>query len=59
MATKKKTIDAVVESRRWRTEAGMGRAAMTPGERREHLRRTTEAFFTAKPARRTPVLAHS
>ena len=58
MATKKKSFDAVAESRRWRTEAGKRRAAMTPGERREHLRRTTAAFFAAKPLRRTPALAH-
>jgi len=46
MATKKKTFDAVVESRRWRTEVGIRRSAMTPTERRDHLRRTTVVAHT-------------
>ncbi|WP_404424968.1 hypothetical protein [Nibricoccus sp. IMCC34717] len=50
MATKKKTFDAVEQSRRWRIATGKRLAAMTPQERREHLRRTKEAFF-AKPVR--------
>jgi hypothetical protein len=62
MATKKKSFDAVAASRRWRIQAGKRLAAMTPQERREHLQRTTEAFFaaraealvTAKPSRRVP-----
>ncbi len=62
MATKKKSFDAVAASRRWRIQAGKRLAAMTSEERREHLRRTTEAFFTAKadalvaakPLRRIP-----
>lgn len=58
MATKKKSFDAVAESRRWRTAAGQRRAAMTPGECREHLRRTTEAFFAAKPKHAARELAH-
>ena len=52
MATKKKHFDAVAASRRWRVETGKSLAAMTPEERREHLHRTTEAFFAKKPARR-------
>jgi hypothetical protein len=58
MATKKKTFDAVAASRRWRLATGRRLAAMTPASRREHLRRTTEAFFAGQPARREPVLAH-
>ncbi len=52
MATKKKTFDAVAASRRWRVQTAKRRAQMTPEERREHLRQTTEAFFAKKPARR-------
>ncbi len=52
MAIKKKTFDAVAESRRWRIEAGKRLAAMTPAERREHLRRVTDEFFAQKPSRR-------
>lgn len=59
MATKKKSFDAVAESRRWRIQTGRRLAAMTPAQRREHLRRTTEAFFAAKPKRRASMLAHS
>jgi hypothetical protein len=58
MATKKKSFDAVEESRRWRLEAGKRLAAMTPEQRREHLRRTTEEFFAKKPKHPTPALAH-
>ncbi len=53
MATKKKkTFDAVAESRRWRVETAKRLAAMTPAERREHLRRTKEEFFAQPPTRR-------
>jgi hypothetical protein len=52
MATKKKTFDAVAASRSWRIQTGKRLAAMTPKQRREHLRRTTEAFFSAKPSHR-------
>ncbi|MGH8020397.1 MAG: hypothetical protein ACREIA_19365 [Opitutaceae bacterium] len=58
MATTKKTFDAVAESRRWRVQTGKRLAAMTPAQRREHLRRTTEAFFAAKPKRRASALTH-
>jgi len=51
MGTKKKSFDAVAASRRWRIETGKRLAAMTPEERREHLRQATKAFFTAKPER--------
>jgi len=57
MATKKKSFDAVAASRRWRIATGKRLAAMTPEERREHLRRTTEAFFAGRPAARKPVAA--
>ena len=55
---KKKSFDALAASRRWRIETGKRLAAMTPEQRREHLRRTTEAFFAEKPKRRAPALAH-
>ena len=58
MATKTKSFDAVAASRRWRIAAGKRLATMTPAERREHLRRTTEAFFAAKPVRKAAALAH-
>ena len=58
MATKKKSFDAVAESRRWRVQAGRRLAAMTPVERRAHLRQVTAAFFAAKPAHRAHALAH-
>jgi hypothetical protein len=57
MATtkKKKTFDALESSRRWRIATARRLAAMTPQERREHLRRTKEAFFAQSPKRE---LAH-
>ena len=58
MATKTKSFDAVAASRRWRIAAGKRMAAMTPEERREHLRHTTEAFFAEKPTSNTRELAH-
>jgi hypothetical protein len=58
MATKNKSFDAVAASRRWRIAAGKRLTAMTPEERREHLRRTTEAFFAAKPSPSARELAH-
>ena len=57
MATKTKTFDAVAASRRWRIAAGKRLATMTPEERREHLRRTTELFFAGKPLRAARELA--
>ncbi len=59
MATmKKKTFDAVAESRRWRIATGKRLAAMTPEERRAHLKSTTEAFFAEKPVRRASAITH-
>ena len=58
MATRMKNFDALAESRRWRIAAGKRLSAMTPEQRREHLRRTTEAFFATKPARSARELAH-
>lgn len=49
--TKKKTFDAVESSREWRVATARRLAAMTPQERREHLRRTKEAFFAQAPKR--------
>jgi hypothetical protein len=54
--TKKKTFDAVAQSRRWRVRAGRKLRDLTFDEQQELLRRTTETFFAKIPARRT--LAH-
>lgn len=56
MATKKKTFDAVREARRWRRLAGKRRAAMTPTEYREYLRRITDEFLEKKRLRHAPAL---
>jgi hypothetical protein len=53
--TKKKTFDAVAQSRRWRIQTGRKLRSLTFEQQQELLRRTTEAFF-AKPARHA--LAH-
>ena len=59
MATKKKTFDAVAESRRWRRATSKRLAGLTFAQQQELLRRTTEAFFAAAPKRRaSPALAH-
>ena len=60
MATiKKKTFDAVTESRRWRIASGRKLRGLTFEQQQEVLRRTTEKFFATKSARRSaPVLAH-
>jgi hypothetical protein len=49
MLTKKKTFDAVAESRRWRRAASRELDKMTFTEQQEHLRRVTEEFFAKKP----------
>lgn len=54
--TKKKTFDAVAESRRWRIATGRKLRGLNFEQQQEILRRTTEKFFAQKPARRT--LAH-
>ncbi len=54
--TKKKTFDAVAESRRWRIATGRKLRGLTFEQQQALLRSTTEAFFAEKPARRT--LAH-
>ena len=54
--TKKKTFDAVAESRRWRIATGRKLRSLTYEQQEELLHRTTEEFFAAKPARRA--LAH-
>lgn len=50
--TKKKTFDAVAQSRRWRAQAGRKLRDLTFEQQQELLRRTTEEFFAARPARR-------
>jgi hypothetical protein len=56
--TKKKTFDAVAESRRWRVQTGRKLRGLTFEQQQELLRRTTEAFFAEKPKRRAPALPH-
>ncbi len=56
--TKKKTFDAVEESRRWRIASGRKLRGLTFEQQQEVLRRTTEAFFAEKPARRSSALSH-
>lgn len=56
--TKKKTFDAVAESRRWRIATGRKLRGLTFEQQQEVLRRTTEEFFAGKPARRSSALAH-
>jgi hypothetical protein len=54
--TKKKTFDAVAESRRWRIQTGRKLRGLSFEQQQALLQRTTEAFFAAKPSR--PALAH-
>jgi hypothetical protein len=49
MIIKKKTFDAVKESRRWRRASSRRLNQMTFAEGQSHLRRVTEAFFAKKP----------
>lgn len=56
--TKKKTFDAVAESRRWRIQTARKLRGLSFEEQQVLLRRTTEAFFAEKPARRSSSLAH-
>lgn len=58
MATKRKTFDAVAESRRWRVQTARKLRKLTFAQQQELLGRTTEAFFAEKPSRRSPALAH-
>jgi very-short-patch-repair endonuclease len=51
MATKKKSFDAVAESRRWRIATGRKLRGLTFEQQQELLRRTTEEFFAEKPSR--------
>jgi hypothetical protein len=46
---KKKTFDAVKESRRWKRAAARRLDKMTFPERQAHLKRVTEEFFARKP----------
>ncbi|MDI1251512.1 MAG: hypothetical protein PSV13_21810 [Lacunisphaera sp.] len=56
--TKKKTFDAVAESRRWRVQTARKLRGLSFEQQQALLRRTTEAFFAEKPVRRSPSLAH-
>ena len=58
MATKKKTFDAVAESRRWRIRTARKLRGLTFEQQQALLRRTTEAFFAEKPKRPAHVTAH-
>jgi hypothetical protein len=62
MATKKKSFDAVAESRRWRIQTGRKLRGLSFAQQQALLQRTTKAFFAdkadalvaAKPSRRVP-----
>ena len=56
--TKKKTFDAVAASRRWRIQTGRKLRGLSFEQQQALLRRTTEAFFAAKPSHRASALAH-
>jgi hypothetical protein len=58
MATKKKSFDAVAESRRWRRATSKRLAGLSFAQQQELLQRTTEAFFAASPKRRVSAAAH-
>ncbi len=63
--TKKKTFDAVAQSRRWRVQTGRKLRGLTFEQQQELLRRTTEEFFCASaqaprvrpPLKLFPILA--
>ncbi len=57
MPTKKKTFDAVAESRRWRIAAGKRLGKMTFAEQQVYLQQVAEAFFAGKPHPRAAELA--
>lgn len=53
MATiKKKTFDALAQSRRWRVQTGRKLRSLTFEQQQELLQRTTAKFFAGKPSRR-------
>ena len=54
--TKKKTFDAVAESRRWRVATGRKLRGLTFEQQQALLKSTTDTFFAKKSSRRT--LAH-
>jgi hypothetical protein len=56
ITTKKKTFDAVAESRRWRIQTARELRGLTFEQQQALLQRTTEAFFAEKPARRSSAL---
>ena len=53
MATKKKSFDAVAESRRWRRATSRRLHKLTFEQQQALLHRTTTAFFAAPPPGRT------
>ena len=53
--TKKKTFNAVAESRRWRIQSGRKLRGLTFAQQQALLKRTTDAFFAEKPAHRALV----
>jgi hypothetical protein len=57
MAKKKKTFDAVAESRRWRIATARKLRGLSFEAQQALLRQTTEAFFAKKPARRSTSVA--
>jgi len=50
--TKKKSFDAVAQSRRWRLQTGRKLRALTFDQQQELLRRTTESFLAQVPRHR-------
>ncbi len=59
MATmKKKTFDAVAESRRWRIATGLKLRGLSFEQQQDLLKKTTEAFFAEKPVRRASAITH-
>lgn len=49
MPTKKKSFDAVAQSRRWRVRTGKRLKGLTFAQQQELLNRTTAEFFSGKP----------
>ena len=52
-STKKKTFDAVAQSRHWRIASGRKLRALTFEQQQEVLRQATEKFFAQQPVRRS------
>lgn len=56
--TKKKTFDAVAESRRWRRTTSLQLNKMTPAEQLAFLNRRLANWPTTPATKSTPALAH-